>query len=380
LKIRYVGELLDNTGYGIAARINIALLHKMGHELQCLPVGNKQLKEQDWKMNIVANKMDFDIEDKPDVTIVHLYPPFLISKYRVKNVPTIAYVAWETDMLPSIWTNHLNISADIVITTCSEMKKVFEKSGINKPCFYLGPTIFNEDNPDKYNFEESTDFIEIKNSQAYKFYSIFQWIERKDPNKLVSAYVQEFDRNEDVMLIMKTYGIDRSEDEIHRLTRAAHNIAKGCGILYPPSLRIVSRYLTTKQIAELHNISDCYVMSSRGEGTCLPAMEAIIHNNPLISTSYGGPADFTDPKYTRYLEYRMIPVQNDPRLVSYFNYNMKWADVDIMDLRKALRHQYETRKMNDTTDKAYDYLHNVYSLENNKETMNNILQEAKKCN
>ena len=101
MKIRYIGELLDHTGYGIAGRINVALLDKMGHELQCIPVGAKESTDTDWKIQTVLKCMKNEIE-KPDIVIAHLYPPEAIAKYKVPGVPTIAYLAWETDMLSSV--------------------------------------------------------------------------------------------------------------------------------------------------------------------------------------------------------------------------------------------------------------------------------------
>ena len=264
MNIRYVGELLDHTGYGIAGRINVALLHKMGHTIHTVPIGAKESTDPDWKIRIVVDCMKND-NIKPDVIITHIYPPDAISKYKVEGIPTISYIAWETDMLSSIWAYHLNKYADIVVTTCSEMKKVFEKSGVHKPVHVLGPTIFDEDvsniNTDKVDIEELPPGLKkIYDPDKFIFYSVFQWIERKDPKKLVAAFIQEFDNTEDdVMLLMKAYRLDYSQGEVEQLVRSVNTINREMNIIYVPEVRLIPHMLTTEEMELLHRMCSCYV-------------------------------------------------------------------------------------------------------------------------
>lgn len=380
MKIRYIGELLDNTGYGEAARVNVALLDALGHELSCLPIGAKSSSDPDWKFQTVLKWVDNAIE-QPDVIITHIYPPKEIEKYAQRGIPLIAYVAWETDMLPSLWAYHLNKYADIVMTTCEVSKQTMEKTGVEKPVYVLGPTIFEKDIdsidtsiPDP--IEIPAGIRPIYNSNKFIFYSVFQWIERKDPTKLVSAFIQEFDATEDdVMLLMKSYRLSYEEEETKRLIASINTLNRELNIIYPPEVRLIPQRLNNKDMDTLHRMSSCYVTPHRGEGTGLGIIDAILHDNMVITTPYGGPQDFTNKESTRWLNYKMVPIQNPLYCYNYFNAYMMWADVDVFDLRKAMREAYNNR--NTKTNKealAKEYLIDTYNIDRNAEIINTVLK------
>jgi glycosyltransferase involved in cell wall biosynthesis len=374
MNIRYIGELLDHSGYGIAARINIALLIKMGHTVKCVPTGAKESQDTDWKMKLVLDNMaDLDRDVAPDIVIAHVYPPESLVNYKVEGIPLVSYIAWETDMLPSNWVYYLNKYADHIITTCSEMQKVFKSSGIIKDVSILGPTVFKED----YETQEvsAAKFSDIEESKSFKFYSIFQWIERKDPEKLIQAFIQEFDNNENVLLVLKTYGVSYDRREFDRLVKIINGVAVGSGIPYPPAIRIIPHRLTDGEMHKLHDICNCYVTPHRGEGTGLGIVDAIMHEKPVITTPYGGPVDFTSDYNVRHLKYEMVPVQNDPHLYSYFNCYMNWANVDLKDLKKAMREAYNNRDTSTTTRRAKKDLLSVYDYAYNSILCDRILDD-----
>jgi glycosyltransferase involved in cell wall biosynthesis len=379
MKIRYIGELLDHTGYGQAARLNVALLHKLGHDIQCVPIGAKTSDDPDWKIQIVMMHIDNQMPD-PDLIITHIYPPSGIQKYQQEGVPLIAYIAWETDMLPSLWTYHLNKYADVVVTTCEESAETFRKSGVQKPVHVLGPTIFDDDvsmiNVTKPDIADVPRGLQpIYKPEKFIFYSVFQWIERKDPTKLVSAFIQEFDNTEDdVMLLLKTYRRDYSKEETQALIKGINTLNRELNIIYPPEVRIIPYRLSADDMMTLHRMGSCYVTPHRGEGTGLGIIDAILHERPVITTAYGGPYDFTTRDYTRWLNYQMIPIQNPLYCYNYFNAYMMWADVDIMDLRRAMRGIYEGR--NDPIDpiKAKEYLLEQYGYETTSTIAADILK------
>ena len=388
MKIQYVGELLDHSGYGIAGRTNVALLHKMGHTIKSVPIGAQDTSDNEWKMQLIKDTMKTEM-DKPDVIIAHIYPPQGMAKYKIEGVPLIGYIAWETDMLPSIWTYHLNKNCDMVVTTCHEMANVFKKSGVSKPVHVLGPTIFedaiNGINTDSVNIDDLPPGLKrIYNPDKFIFYSVFQWIERKDPRKLVAAFIQEFDNTEDdVMLLMKAYRLDYSKAEVERLINSINTINKEMNIIYVPEVRLIPHMLTEDEMELLHRMGTCYVSPHRGEGTGLGIIDAIMHENPVITTPYGGPQDYTKPEDTRWLKYNMIPIQNPLYCYNYFNAYMNWADVDIMDLRQAMRFMYENRNVPKSTKlsgrsvlDAKDHLLDVYSFTANSTAFDNILKEV----
>jgi len=372
MKIRYVGELLETTGYGEAARLNVALLHRSGHEVQCVPTGAQSTSESNWKYQLVTKLLNFDKSIKPDIVIAHIYPPKELKRYKIAGVPLISYIAWETDLLPALWASNLNAYADYVITTCKEMQEVFVRSGVIKPVFVLGPTIFDEDLQQSISQNTKLDFLE--NDNSFKFYSIFQWIERKDPRKLVSAFIQEFDNIENVSLVLKTYRLNHSKQECDILVNEIRNITTECGVISPPTVRIIPNVLSMDQLQLLHQSCQCFVSPHRGEGTGLGICDAILAKKRIITTEYGGPQDFLGHHAIK-LKYKMIPIQNPIWCFNYFNSYMNWADVDIIDLRRQMRRVYLERNVSYSSNLEHDrnYLLSVYGEDSNRNTIGQIL-------
>lgn len=381
--IRYVGELLEHTGYGSAARINIALLTKMGINVEGVTTGAKSSQDPDWKTAITANCIKEKLSH-PHAVIAHIYPPQALDRYKIPGVPLISYLAWEVDMLPSVWVQSLNRYADIIVTTCEEMRRVFIKSGVHKPVYVLGPTIFDEDlasinTAPMTQSELPSGLSSIYTPNKFIFYSIFQWIERKDPEKLIAAFVQEFDNTEDdVMLLIKSNMLGYTQEQTNYMIGTIKRITQELNIMYTPEVRLIPHRVSEEHMRMIHRIGGCFVSPCRGEGTALSVVDAILHERPVIITPYGGPQDYTDPKYTHWLKYSMIPIRNPIYCYNYFNAYMRWADVDILDLRKAMRLTYESSRNNKQIDTkcitARKHLCNTYSLPANTAKMEKILQ------
>ena len=58
-----------------------------------------------------------------------------------------------------------------------------------------------------------------------------------------------------------------------------------------PRVQVVPE-LSRESLAALYRDSDAFVLPSRGEGWCLPCMEAMSSGLPLLTTNYSGPSAF----------------------------------------------------------------------------------------
>lgn len=96
---------------------------------------------------------------------------------------------------------------------------------------------------------------------------------------------------------------------------------------------------------------------------CLPLVDAIMFNNPVIATAYGGPEDFLTEYNQKKLPYRMRPVRNAHWAYNYFNCYMNWADVDINDLRNWMRDAYERGDTDETVAEQRKKLLDAYGQE-----------------
>ena len=88
--------------------------------------------------------------------------------------------------------------------------------------------------------------------------------------------MREFKPDEDVSLILKTYG--RPDPNADMLPRLAYTIERRFGIRLedaPPILLLTPDFLSAAEIPRLYPSADAFVLPLRGEGWGRPYMEAL---------------------------------------------------------------------------------------------------------
>lgn len=331
MKVGYIGPCLDSSGYAEAARNHIAALNHVGVKVIVRPISNEPsvILEQTEVTQLIKSLITDDTSDKvqiihttPETYDVHLNP----SKYN------IGYAAWETDSLPTHWVENIN-QLDEIWAPCKHNVEVFKNSGVKIPIFCIPHPFIPGDKID------TPSIIPDIYKDYYKFYSVFQWTARKNPEEFFKAYLTEFGVDEKVILIFKTY-LKTPGDEQERIKIKEHvNIIKHhLNINEFPKMLLVNDLLSRDQMVSLHKESDCYISMHRAEGFGMPIMEAMLAGNPVITTGYGGPEDFV--KHNGLLiDYSMTPVYGMPWEI--YNAHMLWADPDIMDAREHMRYVFE---------------------------------------
>ena len=166
--IKYIGPLLDNSGYAKACRGNILALHSLGVSVTLDPISFEQLRpdlgEEGKILNsLIDNPIDYN------VVIIHTTPEFW-DKYTEPGKTNIGYTIWETTKLHPDWPKFINNNVDKVLVGCSWNKEVFENSGVKIPIGIVPHGI------DATAFKEVEPYsIAGVDKDAYMFYSIFQW-------------------------------------------------------------------------------------------------------------------------------------------------------------------------------------------------------------
>ncbi len=107
---------------------------------------------------------------------------------------------------------------------------------------------------------------------------------------LVEAYLRAFSACDDVRLIIKDTGtrtVYRGQNERERILQLAEDLSR------PPILYLEDD-LSAHQMAGIYTAADCLVQPYRGEGFCLPALEAMACGVPVIVPEGGPTDDFVD--------------------------------------------------------------------------------------
>lgn len=335
MEVTYIGACLDSSGYAEAARNNIAALNAAGVGLKVVPISFEAKKTSMGKLGDLVKGL-IAPDGKTKTRIIHATPPNY-SRLVKRGHYNIGYAAWETDRLPDDWIPMLNLLDEVWVPS-QHNQAVFEKD-IDIPV-HVVPHTFDVNEAD--NLEKSSPIVKGREGEFY-FYSIFQWLERKNPIGLLRAFLTEFKSHERVTLVIKTFRQHPGRpDDAQAITKGIKMIKQTLYLKEYPRLLLISSLMTRDQILALHDQCDCYVSLNRCEGFGIPLTEAMLAGKPVIATHYGGSEDFLNEDNGWPIDYQMTPVAGMPWHM-YKGY-MNWAEPDLMQARRAMRYVYENRE------------------------------------
>jgi glycosyltransferase involved in cell wall biosynthesis len=219
--------------------------------------------------------------------------------------------------------------------------EAFKNSGVTVPIYHCPPGI---------DLQEVPTYTPPKDKEEYKFYSIFQWLERKAPTGLVKAFMSEFTAKDRVSLTLKTYVRDKGDNPriLHQAIDLIRDEMKIKEKDYAP-IRLITELLSDEDIGRLHEEHDCFVLPHRGEGIGLPHMQAMLYGRPVIATGYSGNMDFMDNENSFLLDYQLTPCCNVGNFAPFYNGRMWWAEPNLKTLASTMRFVYEHKERREWT-------------------------------
>lgn len=134
-------------------------------------------------------------------------------------------------------------------------------------------------------------------TRSYAFVSVFKWEWRKGWDVLLNAYWSEFTASDAVVLRLRTFKPHWEGGHpniIDWLKDAATQRGMTLEKLAP--VEIIQRELSREELRWLYAASDAFVLPTRGEGWCLPAMEAMAMSLPVILTNASGTTEYLTRK------------------------------------------------------------------------------------
>jgi Predicted glycosyltransferases len=246
--------------------------------------------------------------------------------YKNTGKYKIGYTMLETTGIPKEWVKQANEMNEIWVPSQFNVE-TFVNSGVKTPIHVipLGVDI-NFFNPRIKSYKKHNKFT---------FLSIFEWGERKAPEKLLRAFASEFGRNEDVVLICKVINNDSSinvENEISKLNLPDDS---------PEIIFLYNQNIPGYQMGTLYKSADCFVLPTRGEGWGMPILEAMACGIPTIATGWSSQLDFINDNNGYLLKTKGLI---DAKAKCPYYDGFKWADPDEEHLMYLMRHVYENRE------------------------------------
>ncbi len=319
-KIVFHGSMNEMTGYGNAV-YNMA----------------ESFKNSNLDVSFSFNHPNFNHGTSGDIHFFLHGPPWpKVHGYK------IGYFYWEADSLPITWYKLLN-SADELWAPCNLIKNAILKTGFKKKLIII-PTAVRP-------FESKIlDLVILNNKKVkitdstFKFYSIFQWHERKGFKELLTSYYQSFTPDDNVILILKVNPLNFKGNTIDKIKLDIYSIKDKLKLKFYPPIFLNTNLVSKEYIDGIHTIGDCYVSPHHGEGWGMPIHDAAIKSKNIITTQYGGFTESLDNDSAFIIKHSIGPV-NGMSWLNLFYKNQSWAYPSINHLSKLMRQVYDDRDL-----------------------------------
>lgn len=200
-------------------------------------------------------------------------------------------------------------------------------SDIDKPLFepyFSGPIVIQQGgfDPNKWPVIEDRDWDDEK----IRFIQHGVLSERKDPFRLIHAFVEASKENEDFAR-GATLALHTTTPGLHSaITQVYSNI------------RVFYEVWTTEEVREFYASAHVLVAPSRGEGKNLPALEFMSTGGTVIATNWAGHTQWMSSEYAYPLNYTLEPAIPDYRT------DAMNARADIQHLKELLLHCFQNRE------------------------------------
>lgn len=331
MKIQYIGNFNDGTGWAKASTYNALALSEAGYDVYCK---SHNYSERNITIEDEINNLLLKTSNSFDIVIHHILP----SDYKyVGGVKNIGFVALETlNLSDKIWLKHLSLMDEILVPN-EASKKCLINSGFTKPVKIFNHTF----NYNKIINSNSPAFIKELNDK-FNFIFVGEFSRRKNPEALVRAFQNEFSYIEPVNLVLKT------NTSINVINQFTQNIKKNMknGQRYKTEL-VISDYLSDDVLWAIMKQCHAFVMPSYGEAWCYPAMEAMALGLPIIYTEGIGISDYANTNANYPVKSTVVPCYGaiDTFDTLYTSKDL-WTEIDIIDLQSTMRNIYELHRTN----------------------------------
>ncbi len=344
MKVLYIGNYNDGTGWGNAAKANIkALAMVEGVSVCCKSITfNGNYQTQDPSM-LAMEQTEFD---KPDVCIQHTLPHLYSYDSRYKNIGVFYF---EANSVPAEWITQLNMMDELWVATHKNRKDAIS-SGVTTPIKVVPIPL----DVDKITYLSGVGGKIDRMTGRFNFGFVGEFVERKNLKALLRAFHAEFDPSEPVNLLIKTSGVT-----IEDLKQYIGQVKNGLKIRgqYIEDI-LVCGIMEEKDYYSVLSQCNCLVVPSRAEGWCIPAWEAMALNIPVISAE-GTELIPHENELMKFVPSRVEPCFGALDTMPFLQAaNQTWNEIDVTELRKAMRERHET-----PIAKADSSWHNLLSLE-----------------
>ncbi len=265
---------------------------------------------------LAAHTVPTPAEAKPTIHSRCIYPPYCDSLWA--PVRGVHCFAWEESIFPARYVRSFNHGLELITVVSEYVRQVLRSSGVTVPIEVSG---------------NGADHILAYDPQPYPQYQpgpftfvhVSSCFPRKAVDVLVEAYCAEFDQNDNVRLLIKTFPNPHNGVEA---------ILRDSALRYPrhAPIELIWEPLPAAQMRFLLENAGALVSPSRGEGFGLPVAEAMLLGCPVIATIYSGQADTCSPDWCWPVDFTLQPARSHLSEAGSL-----WAEPSVTSLREQMR-------------------------------------------
>jgi glycosyltransferase involved in cell wall biosynthesis len=326
MKVLYINNYRDGTGWANAGINNMLALDAAGVDVvpRAITFNDKdggypeRLRELEVKHAKRSSNVDCD------VVVQHTLPHLYSYDNNYKNIGFLAVESY--DFGKTNWQRHINLMDELWVPN-KQSAETAKRSGVKIPIKVVPHSL----DMNSYQNTEGSKIKELETTFTFGFAGEF--VERKNIKALVKAFHMEFNPREPVTLLLKTSKTTLEEVQVY-----CNTIKKGLKLrnAYKEETVVVGMMEHRDYVSVMSQIN-CFVVPSRGEAFCIPALECMALGIPTI---------YTEDTGVDYAVGHSVPSQWEPcfgavdTLPNLDTSDTKWKEIDILKLAQTMRMVY----------------------------------------
>jgi|GEM_PF-5806466 len=334
VELELYGVLHDHSGYAVHTRAVARKLITKGFTVRLVSYNNtKSLPFPDlepYRKTKLSNRF-------PRIRIIML-PPHPVYQ---RNRYVILYTMMETRSI------HPG-----VIKRCLTADEVWTPNPHNYNQFVSHlpkniPVHFMPEGTDPALFKPNGGKAFDRNGYDFIACSVFAWQWRKGPDILLRAWFKAFNEHDNACLIIRSSVLAVNKSDSRRIISEYIQTAKN---EFPNKktapVKIIEEKIPAEDLPRLYRSCNCFVLPTRGEGWCLPALDAMACGCVPIVTNTGGLSAFCTPSNSVLLNPGQPTnfVPDEFRLMNFFD-NQTFDNPRVDDLANALKKAYNKPRL-----------------------------------
>tara|TARA_Y100001938_G_scaffold148102_1_gene230896 strand:- start:291 stop:1433 length:1143 start_codon:yes stop_codon:yes gene_type:complete len=289
MKVLYIAHYREFGGWSQAAIDQMLALDSVGVDVVC-----RNITLTSDRNDIPSKILEFENKDSSncDVCIQHVLPHHLVGSQNFQK--NIAFLESESLSIRILsWFPQLEMMDEVWVANQTLLKSL-QRDGLDSKV----RLVHHATDIKKYERKHKSIIIpDIKDT--FKFYYAGDLNDRKNLECISTCFHSEFDKSEDVSLVLKVNKFGHSPEAIHQRLDSILTKVKTELRIYPDlsdykKEAVITNKLPEQDMHRLHDSCDCFLLPSRGEAWSIPALDAVGFGSTPICSNFGGPAEFID--------------------------------------------------------------------------------------